>query len=166
MIRAGESPLSGFRQAFRIRAIIPRPSALSTVRERREWFMTFTQEFLVLETEGTFGVYGVRQFPKGTVVGPDARRLRVVGDSPVSPPQRHLSGAELDQWCRQLEDSGRTVTIGPFWTTPGLLERSLEEAARGETIPLKEAFDELCRRADERDRAKDRRLASVEPPVS
>jgi hypothetical protein len=128
--------------------------------------MTFTQEFLVLETDGTFGVYGVRQFPKGTVVGTEARRLRVVGDSPVSPPQHHLSGAELEQWCRQLEDSGRAVTMGPFWTTPSLRERSLEEAVSGETIPLKEAFDELCRRADERDRAKDRRLASVEPHVS
>src|SRR4051812_13209106 len=127
--------------------------------------MTFTQEFLVIETAGTFAVYGVRQFPKGTVVGRDARRLRVVGESPVSPPQLPLSGPELEEWCRQLEDSGRTVRMGPFWRDPEMLERSLASIARGETIPLREAFDELCRRADERDRAKNRRMESVEPPV-
>ena len=130
--------------------------------------MTYTHAFLVIETEtdGTFGVYSIRQFPQGTVVGRDARRLRVVGESPVGPPKLYLTGAELDQWCRQLEASGHTVTIGPFWTTPDLLERSLKEAERGKTIPLREAFDELCRRADERDRAKNRRLEAVEPPAS
>lgn len=140
--------------------------AAATARE--EGVMTYTHAFLVIETEtdGTFGVYSIRQFPKGTVVGRDARRLRVVGESPVSPPKLHLSGAELEQWCRQLEDSGHTVTIGPFWTTPDLLESSLAEAARGETIPAKEFFDELCRRADERDRAKNPGMEPVEPRAS
>jgi hypothetical protein len=128
--------------------------------------MTYTQELLVLQTDGTFRIYRVRDFPKGTVVGRDARRLRVVGESLVDPPQLPLTGPELDQWCRQLEDSGRSVTLGPFWTDPGRLERSLEQAERGETIPLKEAFDEIRGRTDERDRANNRRLESVEPPAS
>jgi hypothetical protein len=126
--------------------------------------MTFTQEFLVIETAGTFAVYGVRQFPKGTVVGRDARRLRVVGDSPVSPPQLHLSGPELEEWCRHLEDSGRTVTMGPFWRDPEMLERSLASIARGETIPLREAFDELLREADRRCQAEDQRMEALKSP--
>ena len=59
------------------------------------------------------------------------------------------AGPELEEWCRHLEDSGRTVTMGPFWRDPEMLERSLASIARGETIPLREAFDELLREADE-----------------
>jgi hypothetical protein len=127
--------------------------------------MAVTQGFLVLQTNGEFDVYSVGQFPKGTVVGRDALRFRVVGESWVQPPKTHLTGAELEQWRRQLEEAGHSVTVGPFWTDPDMLERSLAEIARGETVPLREAFDEIRRRADERSRSEDRRLESVEPPA-
>jgi hypothetical protein len=128
--------------------------------------MTYTQRFYVIETDGKFRVYRIRDFPNGTIIGPEARRLRVFGESPVDPPQHPLTGPELYQWCRQLEASGRSVTLGPVWTDLGMRERSLKEAERGESIPLKEAFDEIRRRTEERDRSRNRRLESVEPPAT
>ncbi len=48
--------------------------------------MDVTQEFLVLPSNGTVFIYGVRDFPSGTAIGRDAQRLRVVGPVWVRPP--------------------------------------------------------------------------------
>jgi hypothetical protein len=128
--------------------------------------MRYKHEFLVLETAGDIAVYPPHQFPLGTPIGRDAKRLGISGTSFVLPPKVHLTPSEFDQWRTQLEGEDYTVTIGPFWRNPDLWETSLAEIERGETIPLREAFDEIRRRGDERSRARDRRLESAEPPAS
>jgi hypothetical protein len=105
------------------------------------------REFLILKAEAGFVLYAPSQFPRGTPIGPDARRLTVVGPSSVHPPKSYLTGDELDQWRADLEDAGYSATIGPFWRNPPKPEEVEEEIRRGELIPLKDAFDELLRRA-------------------
>jgi len=126
--------------------------------------MPITQAFIVLAADGDFDVYGLRQIPKGTVIGRDAQRFRVVGETWVQPPKTRLTASELEQWRRQLEAAGHTVTTGPFWTDPDMLQKSDEAIRRGETIPLKDFFDELRRRADGPGCREDRQLESVTPP--
>ena len=83
--------------------------------------MELTQEFLVLQSNGDVAVYTVKQFPRGTPIGPDAQRLRVVGPSRVEAPGIHLTPREFDHWRQELEREGRQVTLGPFWTNPAPL---------------------------------------------
>jgi hypothetical protein len=113
--------------------------------------MELTQEFLVLESNGDVAVYTVVQFPRGTPIGPDAQRLRVVGPSRVEPPRIHLSRLEFDQWRVELEQAGRQVSLGPFWTSPDAFLPLEELRRRGVRFrPLEEVRDELLREADER----------------
>ena len=77
--------------------------------------MSSTQEFLVLESDSTLSVYGVSDFPPGTVVADHARRLRVVGQGSVEPPRAQLTTEELERWTQQLARSGHTTTFEPFW---------------------------------------------------
>jgi hypothetical protein len=88
------------------------------------------QEFLVIAASGDLVVYTPSTFPAGTAIGPDARRLGVDGASLVHPPKDHFSPAEFDQWCRELEQAGFAVTLGPFWRNPVPREQC-EEALRG-----------------------------------
>jgi hypothetical protein len=122
------------------------------------------QEFLVIETDGDIAVYTPRTFPTGTPIGRDAKRFGVDGPSLVRPPKTHLTAAEFDQWRSQLEEEGYTVTLGLFWRDPDMLAKSAEAIRRGETVPLKEAFDELLREADRRRQAKDQRMEALESP--
>ncbi len=124
--------------------------------------MTPRQEFLVLETFGDVAVYAPRQFVHGTPVGRDAQRLGIDGPSRVEPPQIHFTKAEFDQWRHRLEETGYTVTIGPFWRGPDLWEMSAEAIAQRRTVPLKEAFDELLNGVDRERQAKDQRMEAVE----
>jgi hypothetical protein len=120
------------------------------------------QEFLVIERDGDIAVYTPRTFPMGTPIGRDARRLGVDGPSRVRPPKIHLTAMEFDQWRHQLEEAGYTVTLDLFWGDPDRLARSVEAVRRGETVPLKEAFDELLREADRRSQAEGQRMESLE----
>jgi hypothetical protein len=96
--------------------------------------MDVTQEFLVLPSKGGVLIYGVRDFPSGTPVGPDAQRLRVVGPVWVRPPFPELTEAQWESWQAQLQSAGFSVTVGPFWTsTPSGRSRQLE-AVRDELL--------------------------------
>jgi hypothetical protein len=128
--------------------------------------METLQEFLVLESNGDVGVYTVRQFPRGTPIGPDARRLRVVGPSRVEPPRIHLTRPEFDRWRQELEGTGRQVTLGPFWTSPNAFLPLEELIRQGNFRSLEEVRDELLREADERSAQEDQRMAAVESPDS
>jgi hypothetical protein len=119
------------------------------------------QEFLILETDGGVAVYSPRTFPIGTPIGRDARRLGVNGPSLVRPPKVEMSEAEFDAWRQQVEGAGFTVTLGPFWRNPVSLEQAEEAIRRGETMPLKEAFDELLREAERREQEEDRRMEAL-----
>jgi hypothetical protein len=124
--------------------------------------MTRKREFLVIETGEDVAVYAPSQFPLGTPIGPDAKRLGVDGPSPVQPPAIHLTRPDFDRWRRQLEGEGYSVTLGPFWRNRVSREEAEEAIRRGDTIPLKEAFDELLREAELRRQAVDRRVEAVE----
>src|SRR6266536_1481765 len=122
------------------------------------------QEFLVIEAGGDVAVYAPRQFPLGTPIDRDAKRLGVSGSSLVTPPKVHFIATEFDQWRRQLEGAGYTVTLGPFWTDADMLAKSDEAIRRGETISLEDFRDELLRRVGGAGREEDQRLEPVEPP--
>jgi hypothetical protein len=77
--------------------------------------MNSTQEFLVLETGDIVCVYGVSDFPPGTVVGGNAQRLRVIGHGLVRPPQTQLTSQELEEWRQHLREDGYTTAVEPFW---------------------------------------------------
>ena len=53
--------------------------------------MDVTQEFLIIPSNGSVLIYGVRDFPSGTAIGRDAQRLRVVGPVWVRPPDPELT---------------------------------------------------------------------------
>jgi hypothetical protein len=128
--------------------------------------MQCKHEFLVLEAAGDIAVYPPHQFPLRTPIGRDAKRLGIYGTSFVLPPKIHLTPSEFDRWRTRLEGEGYTVTIGPFWTDPDMLEKSEEAGRRGETITLEEFRNELLRRAGGAGCEEDRRLESAEPPPS
>ncbi len=78
--------------------------------------MEVMQEFLVIgSTDGTVGIFGARTLPAGTIVGGEARRLRVVGQAPVKPPSPRLTTPEWEGWRRTLEAQGYQLELGPFW---------------------------------------------------
>jgi hypothetical protein len=79
--------------------------------------MAITQEFLVLLSDGTHRVLGVDQLPPGIQVGPDARRLRVVGPLWVKPPRAELTALQWEAWQARLRSAGFTVAVEPFWTS-------------------------------------------------
>jgi len=125
--------------------------------------MERTQEFLILPSNGDVAIYTVRQYPRGTPIGPDAERLRVVGTSRVQPPGIHLTRLEFDRWRQELESEGRQVTLGPFWTGPSAFLPLEEIIRRGATFrPLEEVRDELLREVDERSHQQDERMGPVE----
>src|SRR5512135_3613180 len=94
--------------------------------------MQCKHEFLVLEAAGDIAVYPPsHQFPLRTPIGRDAKRLGIYGTSFVLPPKIHLTPSEFERSRSQREGEGYTVTIGPFWTDPDMLEKP-EEAARGD----------------------------------
>ncbi len=124
--------------------------------------MERTQEFLILPSNGDVAVYTVRQYPRGTPIGPDAQRLRVVGPSRVEPPGIHLTHLEFDRWRQELESEGRRVTLGPFWTNPKPFLPLEEIKRRGNWRSLEEVRDELLREADERSKRQADRMATVE----
>jgi hypothetical protein len=126
--------------------------------------MERTQEFLILPSNGDVAVYTVRQFPRGTPIGPDAQRLRVVGPSRVEPPGIHLTHLAFDRWRHELESEGRRVTLGPFWTSPEAFLPLEEIIRRGNSRSLEEVRDELLREADERSARENERMESVELP--
>ena len=97
--------------------------------------MDVTQEFLVLPSNGTVFIYGVRDFPSGTAIGRDAQRLRVVGPVWVRPPDPKLTEAQWQDWQAQLQTAGFSVTVGPFWTS----------SPSGRSQPLEAVRDELLR---------------------
>jgi hypothetical protein len=105
--------------------------------------MTFLREFLVLSLEEGLTVYGPTDFPAGTPVRRDARRLRTKGPSPASPPSHEMSQADFETWVESLRSDGYEATIEPFWSDPIPTEI-------GPTQPLHEAFDELLRLAEHR----------------
>jgi hypothetical protein len=125
--------------------------------------MITTQEFLVLGAESEIAVYAPRQFPSGTPIGPDARRLGITGPSAVRPPKVRWTPAEFDAWRRSLEGLGYSVTIGPFWRDPVSPEQAEEAVRLGQTAALKDAFDELLREAERRDDTEDQPMEAVEP---
>jgi hypothetical protein len=124
------------------------------------------QEFLILESNGDVGVYTVRQFPRGTPIGPDAQRLRVVGPSRVEPTCIHLTRLEFDRWRRELASEGRQVTLGPFWTSPNAFLPLEELIRQGHSRSLEEVREERLREADARSNQEDQRMAPVESPDS
>ena len=108
--------------------------------------METLQEFLILESDGDVAVYRPSTFPRGTQIGPDAQRLRVVGPSRVEPPRIQLTRLEFDRWRQELESAGRQVTLGPFWTGPYAFLPLEEIIRRGATFrSLEEVRDELLR---------------------
>jgi hypothetical protein len=113
--------------------------------------MDIEQEFLVLDSNGDVAVYTVRQFPRGTPIGPDAKRLTIVGPSRVPPPVARLTRPDFDRWRQDLELEGLRVTLSPYWTGPNAF-LSLEEFIRrgGKFRPIEEVCDELLRQADGR----------------
>jgi hypothetical protein len=97
--------------------------------------MVVTQEFLVLPSNGAVRIYGVRDFPSGTFVDRDAKRMRVVGPVWVRPPRAELTESQWESWQAQLQSAGFSVTVEPFWTsTPS-----------GRYQPLEAVLDELLR---------------------
>jgi len=99
--------------------------------------MVVTQEFLVLPSNGAIRIYGVRDFPSGSFVDRNAKRMRVVGPVWVRPPRAELTESQWESWQRQLQSAGFSVTVEPFWTaTPS-----------GRYQPLEPVLDELLRSA-------------------
>jgi hypothetical protein len=112
--------------------------------------METLQEFLILESNGDVAVYRPSTFPRGTPIGPDAQRLRVMGAGRVEPPRIHLTRLEFDRWRQELEITGRQVTLGPYWTNPNAFLPLEEIIRRGATFrSLDEVRDELLRSARE-----------------
>jgi hypothetical protein len=99
--------------------------------------MAVTQEFLVLPSSGTVRVYGVREFPSGTFVDRDAKRMRVAGPVWVRPPRAELTEPQWESWRAQLQSAGFSVTVEPFWTS----------SPSGHYQPLEAVLDELLRSA-------------------
>jgi hypothetical protein len=121
------------------------------------------QEFLILESNDDVAVYSVRTFPHGTPVGPDAKRLGVMGASPVQPPATRLSRPDFEGWRGRLEREGYAVTLGPFWRNPPSPE-AIDDAVHGrvKTWTLEEIRDELLREAERREQAEAHRVGAVE----
>jgi hypothetical protein len=106
------------------------------------------QEFLILESNGDVAVYRPSTFPRGTPIGPEAQRLRVMGPGRVEPHRIHLTRLEFDRWREESESAGRQVTLGPFWANPNAFLPLEEIIRRGATFhPLEEVRDELLRPA-------------------
>jgi len=112
--------------------------------------MEVTQEFLVLESDGDVAVYAPSDFPLGTPIGRDAKRLRVASPSRVRPPRTHLTRHEFEQWREELESEGRSVTLGQFWSNPQAVLDPESVLAHGDFRPLEDVRDELLRQADGR----------------
>jgi hypothetical protein len=96
--------------------------------------MDVTEEFLVLPSDGSFRIYGVHDFPSGTFVGRDAKRLRVIGPVWVKPPRPELTEAQWEQWQVQLRSAGFSVTVEPFWTSSPSGHYQPLEAVLGELL--------------------------------
>jgi hypothetical protein len=112
--------------------------------------MDVRQEFLVLESNGDVAVYAPSDFPVGTPIGRDAKRLRVAGPSRVRPPGLHLSRRDFEQWRQELEREGRSVSLDQFWSNPQAVFDSEDFLAHGNFRPLEDVRDELLRQADGR----------------
>jgi len=112
--------------------------------------MEVRQEFLVLESDGDVAVYAPSEFPLGTPIGRDAKRLCVLGPTRVRPPRIHLTHREFEQWRKELESEGRSVMLGQFWSNPQAVSDSDSVFARGNFWPLETVRDELLRQADGR----------------
>lgn len=127
--------------------------------------MTYKRGFLILNRgDGSVAVYRPSTFPRGTIIDRDARRFEFLAEGRYDPPAEILTEAELEQWRVTLEEAGIEVKIGPFWTS-GIDPSKLDmEELRKDSVPLKEAFDELLRQAEARDEAKARRSEPVVSP--
>ena len=73
--------------------------------------MVVTQEFLVLPSNGAVRIYGVRDFPSGTFVDRDAKRMRVVGPVWVRPPACGINGGSMGELASPTP-IGRVVRDG------------------------------------------------------
>jgi hypothetical protein len=104
-----------------------------STRSTRNTAMVITQEFLVLSSDEHLRVLGVEQLPPGVEVGPDARRLRVLGPLWIKPPRPEMTMSQWEAWQSQLRSAGFTVSIEPFWTS----------APSGNYQPLEAVADEL-----------------------
>ncbi len=112
--------------------------------------MEVRQEFLVLESDGDVAVYAPSDFPLGTPIGRDAKRLRVAGATRVRPPRVHLTCREFEDWRKELESEGRSVSLGGFWSNPEAVFDTDDVVSHGNFRPLEDVRDELLRRADGR----------------
>jgi hypothetical protein len=99
--------------------------------------MIVRQEFVVIPVEGGVRVYGVRDFPSGTAVGPHAQKLHVEGPVWVRQPDSELTQAQWERWLEQLRDAGWSVTVEPLWTGK----------PSGRYVRLEDVRDELLRSA-------------------
>jgi hypothetical protein len=110
---------------------------VNPIRAAEHTKMTVTQEFLVLRSNGAVRVYSVRNFPSGTFVDRQAKRMRVVGPVWVRPPSTELTDAQWASWQDQLQSAGFSVTVEAFWTS----------SPTGRYQPLESVRDELLRSA-------------------
>src|SRR5690349_25105053 len=105
--------------------------------------MVVTQEFGAIPLEGGFRIYGVPDFPVGTMpIGPHALKLHVEGPVWVRQPRVELTQAQWERWQVQLKEAGWLVEVGPFWTG-----RPFEELNPEDLVPWEEFRDELLRSA-------------------
>ena len=79
--------------------------------------MDVRQEFLVLETDGDVAVYAPSDFPIGTPIGRDAKRLRVTGPSHVPAPPDPSHASRIQTMARG------PCERGPFRVARPVLER-------------------------------------------
>ena len=112
--------------------------------------MDVRQEFLILESNGDVAVYAPSDFPLGTPIGRDAKRLRVAGPSRVRPPRIHLTRRDFEQWRKELENEGHSVSLDQFWSNPQAVFDSENFLTHGNFRPLEDVRDELLRQADGR----------------
>jgi hypothetical protein len=104
--------------------------------------MIVRQEFVVIPMKGGVRVYGPRDFPSGTPIGPHAQKLHVEGPLWIRQPDPELTSAQWEEWLVQLRDAGWSVTLGPFWTG-----KSYEELKPEDFVRLEDVRDELLRSA-------------------
>jgi hypothetical protein len=118
--------------------------------------MIVTQEFVVIPFEGGVRIYGVKDFPSGTITGPNALKLHVEGPVWVRQPRIELTQAQWDRWQVQLKEAGWTATVGPLWTG-----KPFEELTPDDFVPWEEFRDELLRSVGQGREAEDRGVAAA-----